>query len=553
MKYNKFYVYALAALLTTGCATSPTSTSTSTTAEAPAAPVTDAARLREAAPKYAGTITAADLSKHLNIIASDAYEGRDTGSKGLKMAAEYISKEFKEDGLTGPVKNNSNPYYQPVDLERSQWGDGYIMVGKQKFMMGQDFFVLGASPYQTEQTAEVVFAGYGIDSDTYSDYANLDVTGKMVVVLGGEPKTADGKYLVSGSDKASDWGNDFRTKRNAATKRGAKSVLIVTGTTADEFNSLTQRYKNFLTRPSIGLKNSSTQSNAASLYVSPQVGAALLGTTPEKMLAYANSVAKAGKPTPGTFTAVKDVKIKTERVSNALPSENVLGFIEGTDKKDEVIVVTAHYDHVGVEDGEIFNGANDDGSGTVAVVELAEAFAQAKKDGVGPRRSVLFMLVTAEEKGLLGSEYYANNPIFPLENTVANVNIDMIGRMDFDYEKKNDSNYIYVIGADKLSSELHQINEEMNQKHVNLKLDYKFNDENDPNRFYYRSDHYNFAKHGIPIVFYFNGVHADYHKHTDTVDKIIFESAEKVARLAFHVTWELANRDNRIVVDSNKK
>jgi hypothetical protein len=470
------------------------------------------------------------------------------------MAAEYIAREFREDGLMGPVKNaGTSPYYQMFDLEKSQWGEGYLTIGKQKFLMGQDFYVLGASPYQTEQAAEVIFAGYGIDADTYSDYANLDVTGKMVVVLAGEPKAGDGKFLVSGTEKASDWGNDFRAKRNAATKRGAKSVLIVTGTTADEFNSLTQRYQNFLSRPSLGLKSTGEQANAASLLVSPQVGAALLGTTPEKMLAYANTVAKAGKPTAATFTTVKDVKIKTERVSTPLPTENVLGYIEGTDKKDEVIVVTAHYDHVGIEDGEIYNGANDDGSGTVAVIELAEAFAQAKKEGMGPRRSVLFMAVTAEEKGLLGSEYYANNPIFPLDNTVANVNIDMIGRMDFDYEKQNDSNYIYVIGADKLSSELHQINEEMNQKHVGLKLDYKFNDENDPNRFYYRSDHYNFAKNGIPIVFYFNGVHADYHKPTDTVEKIIFESVEKVARLAFHVTWELANRDNRIVVDSNKK
>jgi hypothetical protein len=554
MKYNHFYACALAALLMTGCAKTPTTT-TSTT---PQAPVSDAERLREAAPKYAATITAADLSKHLHVLASDEYEGRDTGEKGQKMAAEYIAREFREDGLAGPVKNNgTSPYYQTFDLEKSQWGEGYITVGKQKFMMGQDFYVLGPSPFQAEQATEVVFAGYGIDSDTYSDYANLDVTGKTVVVLAGEPKGGNGMYLVSGTDKTSDWGNDFRTKRNAATKRGAKSVLIVTGTTADEFNSLTQRYKNYMSRPSLGLKNNGTQANSASMYISPRLGAALLGTTPAKMLAYANAVTKAGKPTPGTFTAAKDVKIKTERISTPLPTENVLGFIEGTDKKDEVIVVTAHYDHVGVDStlqgDQIYNGANDDGSGTVAVIELAEAFAQAKREGNGPRRSVLFMAVTAEEKGLLGSEYYSNNPIFPLENTVANVNIDMIGRMDFDYEKVNDSNYIYVIGADKLSSELHQINEEVNQKHVGLKLDYKYNDENDPNRFYYRSDHYNFAKHGIPIIFYFNGVHADYHQPSDSVDKIIFESAEKVARLAFHVTWELANRDNRIVVDSNKK
>jgi hypothetical protein len=550
MKHSTYYAGLLLAALSVGCAKTP-STSVKE-------PVTDAAKLQAAASKYAETVTAADLSRHLHILASDEYEGRDTGAKGQKMAAEYIAKEFREDGLTGPVQGSSNPYYQPVELEKSKWGEGHITVGQQKFTMMQDFFVLGASPYQTEQTPEIVFAGYGIDNGSYSDYANLDVKGKMVVVLGGEPKAADGKYLISGTEKTSDWGNDFRTKRNAATKRGAKSVVIVTGTNPEEFTTMTQRYRSFSTRPAIGLKNNTAQENATAILASPAVGAALLNTTPQKLLTYAATVTKAGKPAAGTFTSAKDIKIKTERIATPLPSENVLGFIEGSDKKEEVIVVTAHYDHVGVEqdapgEDKIFNGANDDGSGTVAVIELAEAFAQAKKDGFGPRRSVLFMTVTAEEKGLLGSEYYSNNPVFPLANTVANINIDMIGRMDYTYEKTNDSNYIYSIGADKLSSELHQINEAMNEKYVKLKLDYTYNDENDPNRFYYRSDHYNFAKHGIPIVFYFNGVHDDYHQPSDEVDKIIFESAEKVARLAFYVTWELANRENRIVVDSNKK
>ncbi|GHA63157.1 hypothetical protein GCM10007389_14490 [Pontibacter akesuensis] len=539
----------LLAALGYGCAQTPSASK---------GPITDAAKLSEAAPTYAATITAADLSKHLTIIASDEYEGRNTGEKGQKMAAEYISREFREDGLTGPVQSNTtNPYYQTFDLEKSQWGDGYMTVGKEKYLMMQDFFVLGSSPFQTEQAVDVVFAGYGIDDAKYSDYNNLDVKGKVLVVLAGEPKGPNGNYLISGTDKASDWGNDYRSKRNAATKRGAKAVMIVTGTNPGEFNSLTQRYKAYANRPSIGLKSSNENPSAATMFISPVAGASLLGTTTEKLIGYNKQVATAGKPVAATFTAAKDVKIMTERKSEPLPTENVLGYIEGSDKKDEVVVVTAHYDHVGVEEAlegdKIFNGANDDGSGTVAVLELAEAFAQAKKDGYGPRRSVLFMTVTAEEKGLLGSEYYSENPIFPLANTVANVNIDMIGRMDYEHEKTNDSNYIYSIGADKLSSELHQINEAMNEKYVNLKLDYTFNDENDPNRFYYRSDHYNFAKHGIPIVFYFNGVHDDYHKPSDEVDKIIFESAEKVARLAFHVTWELANRDNRIVVDSNKK
>ncbi|WP_114777426.1 M28 family peptidase [Botryobacter ruber] len=548
MKYNSFAACALAVVLFAGCAKPQASTK---------APVTDAARLREAAPTYAASVTAADLSKHLHILASDEYEGRDTGKKGQKMAAEYISREFREDGLVGPVQGGSNPYYQQFELEESQWGEGYITVNNQKFLMMQDFFVMGSPPYQAEQTVEVVFAGYGIDAPNYSDYAGLDVKGKMVVALAGEPKSSSGRYLISSTDKQSDWGRDYRKKREAATKHGAQSLLLVTGTTADEFVSLTQRYKAYSTHPAVSIKSSDTQATAAAMFISPVVGAALLNTTPDKMLAYASAVAKAGKPAPSTFTAVKDVTIKTERKSNPLPTENVLGFVEGSDKKDEVVVVTAHYDHVGVdptlEGDQIFNGANDDGSGTVAVIELAEAFAQAKKDGFGPRRSILFMTVTGEEKGLLGSEYYSQNPVFPLANTVADVNIDMIGRMDYKYEKTNNSNYIYVIGSDKLSSELHRINEEANQKYVNLTLDYTYNDENDPNRFYYRSDHYNFAKHGIPIIFYFNGVHDDYHKPSDSVDKIIFESAEKAARLAFYTVWELANRDKRIVVDSNKK
>ncbi|PRY14784.1 PA domain-containing protein [Pontibacter ummariensis] len=547
MRHN-VYAYFLLAALGFGCAGRPSATN----------PITDSAKLSEAAPKYASTITADDLSKHLHIIASDEYMGRNTGEKGQKMAAEYISREFREDGLTGPVQNSTtSPYYQTFDLEKSVWGEGYLRVGNEKYLMMQDFFVLGNSPFQTEQAVDVVFAGYGIDDPKYSDYNNLDVKDKVVVVLAGEPKDRQGNFLISGTDKASDWGNDYRAKRNAATKNGAKAVLIVTGTNPGEFNSLTQRYKAYASRPSISLKNDQSNPSAASIYISPVAGAALLGTTTDKLFDYGNLVTQAGKPVAANFTGVKDVKIKTERIATPLPTENVLGFVEGTDKKDEVVVVTAHYDHVGVDStltgDQIFNGANDDGSGTVAVLEVAEAFAKAKQEGYGPRRSVLFMTVTAEEKGLLGSEYYSENPVFPLENTVANVNIDMIGRTDYDHEKTGNDNYIYVIGADKLSSELHAINEEVNEKYVNLDLDYTYNDENDPNRFYYRSDHYNFAKHGIPIVFYFNGVHADYHKPSDEVDKINFQSAEKVARLAFHTAWELANRENRIVVDSNKK
>lgn len=232
-------------------------------------------------------------------------------------------------------------------------------------------------------------------------------------------------------------------------------------------------------------------------------------------------------------------------------SENIWAFIEGTDKKEEIVVVSAHYDHVGMKNGEIFNGADDDGSGTVALLEIAQAFKLAEKDGFKPRRSLLFLHVTGEEHGLHGSRFYSENPLFPLKNTVADINIDMIGRRDVLHPNTN--NYIYVIGSDRLSSELHEINEEMNNKYTKMQLDYKYNDRNDPERIYYRSDHYNFAKHGIPSIFFFNGIHADYHMPTDTPDKIEYDALAKRAQLAFALAWELANREERIKVDRDGK
>lgn len=241
--------------------------------------------------------------------------------------------------------------------------------------------------------------------------------------------------------------------------------------------------------------------------------------------------------------------IPTEHLRpNLKPSENVLAFIKGTSKPEEIIVISAHYDHVGIQNGEIYNGADDDGSGTVAVMEIAEAFQKAVEAGKGPKRSILFLHVTGEEKGLLGSKYYVNFPVFPLTNTVTNLNIDMIGRVDDTH--KNNPNFVYLIGANKLSSELHNISENMNSNITKLDLDYTYNDENDPNRFYYRSDHYNFAKNNIPIIFYFNGTHEDYHKPTDTPDKINYELLAKRAQLIFYTAWEVANREKRILNDN---
>ncbi|WP_405566070.1 M28 family metallopeptidase [Polaribacter sp. Asnod6-C07] len=238
---------------------------------------------------------------------------------------------------------------------------------------------------------------------------------------------------------------------------------------------------------------------------------------------------------------------KNTRRGKFKDSENVLAFIKGTEKPDEIVVISAHLDHEGVKDGVVYNGADDDGSGTVAILEIAEAFKMAADAGKGPKRSILFLHVTGEEKGLLGSKYYTENPIFPIANTVCDLNIDMIGRID--ERHKENPNYVYLIGSDKLSTELHNLSEEINTKYTNISLDYKYNDEKDPNRFYYRSDHYNFAKHNVPIIFYFNGTHADYHKPSDTPDKINYELLENRTRLVFHTAWEVANKETRIIAD----
>jgi Zn-dependent M28 family amino/carboxypeptidase len=238
--------------------------------------------------------------------------------------------------------------------------------------------------------------------------------------------------------------------------------------------------------------------------------------------------------------------------STKLPdSENIWAFIEGSEKPEEIIVISAHYDHVGIQDGKVFNGADDDGTGTVALLEIAQAFEKAKKDGHGPKRSILLLHVTGEEHGLLGSRFYTENPLFPIANTVADINIDMIGRRDTEHPDSN--NYVYVIGADRLSSDLDQIVAAQNEKFLNLDLDYKFNDRNDPNRYYNRSDHYNFAKLRIPSVFFFNGTHADYHGEGDEVSKIEFDALAKRTKLAFLTAWDIANRADRIVVDKDGK
>ncbi len=270
---------------------------------------------------------------------------------------------------------------------------------------------------------------------------------------------------------------------------------------------------------------------------------------------YIENDIEAGDPDKDYF---QKMTLKISRGNEGeVDTENVIAIIRGTEIPDEYIILTAHLDHVGYgrtgsragrNVNKIHNGADDDGSGTVAVLEIAQAFKEASKKGKGPKRSIVFLHVTGEEKGLLGSAYYADNPIYPLEDTVTNLNLDMIGRTDPTREGKN-REYIYIIGSDHDSQDLHNLSEQTNLESVNIELDYRFNAKDDPQRFYYRSDHYNFAKNGIPIIFYFSGTNPDYHMPSDTPDKIEYDLLEVRSRLVFYTAWNIANRDQRIVVD----
>ncbi|TDB69193.1 M28 family peptidase [Arundinibacter roseus] len=510
---------------------------------------------QDVATQYAESITPADLKKHLVIIASDSLEGRDTGSPGQKKAAEYVAKYFKSYGLTPLVTeaDGSKSYFQKYNLYRKTWGDVAVKAEGKSFEFNKDFFLNGLLTTDGEVSVPTVFAGYGIDAAQYNDYKELDVTGKAVVILEGEPQDANGKYLVNGNEEKSSWNNPtaWQRKATAAFAKGAKYVFMISEKSGNDFEQLvrqravmSQRVSRLTMKPV-----DESLSNVAVFTVSGEMGAKLLGTSLKKVEGLKADISKKG--TPVSKAPQGNVALRVERNSETIETENIAAFLEGTDKKDEVLVISAHIDHIGISaDGQINNGADDDGSGTVSLLELAEAFSKAKANGHGPRRSILFLNVTGEEKGLFGSAYYSENPLLPLANTVANLNIDMIGRVDTAHEK--DPKYVYLIGSDKLSSELHAISEAANEKYIKYDLDYTFNDPKDPNRFYYRSDHYNFAKKGIPVIFYFTGVHEDYHRPGDDVEKIMFEKQAPIVQLVFYTAWDLTNREARIKVDSNK-
>ncbi len=489
---------------------------------------------------FANTITAKDLKQHLSILASDEYEGRETGMPGQKKAAQYIADYYKKLGV--PAINNGS-YFQQYSLKKESLVNSSATLNAADYKFINDFYCWGAN-WQELDASQIVFIGYGIEEKNWNDYANVDVKGKVILCLSGEPFAPDGKSMITGSEATSEWAQDYGLKMETAQAKGAKGMLVVNL----NYDKTMQRVRYWLENASMRLdKPKDTEEDVFPLlFINKDFCNKILASKKKNIDKESAKILRKRKSK--SFTIKSDLMFHMKVDVEKLTAENVLCYIEGTDEKlkNEVVVISAHYDHIGIVKGQINNGADDDGSGTVSTLELAQAFIEAKKNGFGTKRSILILNVSGEEKGLLGSEWYSDFPIFPLANTVCDFNIDMIGRKD---DAHTDPNYVYLIGSDKLSTDLHKISEQTNDKYTHLTLDYTYNDPEDPNRFYYRSDHYNFAKHNIPVIFYFSGVHEDYHKPTDDVDKILFDKMETIAKLVFFTAWDVANRDEKLKVD----
>ena len=493
--------------------------------------------------KYASAITAGDLKKYLTVIAGDEMQGRETGTEGQRKAAAYIEKQFKEIGLKTAA--GINGYQQFYPLYKDSLVKSTLHIGEKELVFGTDYI----SPLNSNEKADftgdqIVFAGYGIEDSAYNDYESLNIKGKVVILFLGEPKI-DGKFLISGTAKSTEWTYPGTSKKLAlAAKKGAVGAFII-NPRQETFNPRAGENEK---RSSVYFPRITTDKKLNYAQLSHAFAKIVLGINADSLIASA----KAGSPFEKNKLTTSNIKtaFSYDKYRETINSSNVIGIIEGTDKKDEYVFLTGHYDHLGMHDGKIYYGADDDGSGTVAVIEMAKAFAQAKAKGNGPRRTIVFMTVSGEEKGLWGSEYYSDHPVYPIEKTSVDLNTDMVGRVDTERKLGDTLNYVYVVGHDKLSSDLPVINEGVNKKYTNLTLDYKFDDPNDPNRIYFRSDHYNFARKGIPVLFFYDGMlKSDYHKPTDTIDKIYWSLYETRVKMIFYTAWEIANRNDMLKRD----
>jgi hypothetical protein len=462
-----------------------------------------------------------DLKKHLYYIAGEETEGRDTPSPGLDKAADYIINEYKKNGLT-PTSNGTYKYMYSLykdSLLNSTFKINDRVVSTLSVEMNYLTIKQGFS--------EAIFIGDG----SFPNYKETEARARIVIMMNKSFSKGDkGQWKLSAISPRAYQNNLFDAME--------KGPSIIVSVIADEAKAPM--------RSNWRLKKYRSTNNPAIIYINES---AFYQCFPKDSIdKYLQSFSKNDSDNVKELNANFELEGAKVIVERKVP--NTMAIVEGTDKKDEWVVISAHMDHLGKRDNVIYYGADDDGSGTVGVIALAKAFAEAKKKGKGPRRNILLTTVSGEEKGLWGSEAYTDNPLYDLAKTSIDINIDMIGRTATEYMTQKDSiNYIFSIGDDKLSTEIAPILDDVNKRYINLYLDRKYNDPKDENRFYYRSDHYNYALKGVPIVFFFDGLHPDYHQPTDTPEKINYELLAKRVKLAFFLAMEVANRDKLLKRD----
>jgi hypothetical protein len=481
-------------------------------------------------------ITANSIKANLEFLASDELEGREATTRGEKLAALFISSELKKYG----VKPFYNDYLQGYDLNVTSVDPGskaWIIdsAGNKKLLnYYEDFFVNRRSCVTTNGKYNIVFVGYGITAPefNYDNYANLDVAGKIVVLYNSEPYSTDTSYF-NGEKDSKYASTNYKISR--AKELGAAGIISFQKFYFKKWNLFKQYFNGNLMLPP---KEVSKEKLPELIFNKISISGLL--DSEKFSFEEIQSLIDNNKPFP-VFNLKKEVEIDLNVTESVKKSYNVVGIIEGNDslKKNEFVAIGAHLDHLGIIEGEVYNGADDDGSGIAAILEVAKTFAETRLN----KRSILIVFHSSEEEGLHGSEYFTDN-FDSIKKIIAQINIDMVGRENIDT--------IYSVGSGKLSSEFQKLVEDANYQTVNFVFNYKFDDPNDREKIYYRSDHYNYAKYGIPIVFFYDYMLEDYHKDSDEVDKINFEKIRKTAILVYNIALRTANLDQRLKIDNKE-
>jgi hypothetical protein len=500
------------------------------------------------------TITANQIRDYLTFISSDEMEGRDTPSRGLDITAKFLATNLARWGFKPAGDEGS--FFQRIDLQRNRADSGGTKVeyGGRTLITGTDYLPAGGSG---NVSAQIVFAGSGwfIKSKEIDAYKGIDPAGKIAVVFGA-PNTFPRGVTRSELGKQ---GEDSMSPIEYARRKGVAGLIYV-----PDFQYLANWQRNrqrLLERGSTVVARFQTQTAAPlpSIVISPEMANVIFAGERQSASMLFNASYGAGQPTSFAMNEQKRITLHVANNTETIPTQNVVAVWEGSDPvlKNEYVALGAHYDHVGsgcppVGTDNICNGADDDGSGTTALLGMAEALAKAP---TRPKRSILFVWHCGEEKGLWGSRYFVEYPTVPLNQIVAQINLDMIGRSkkEGDSNPRNNEltgpNAIYLIGSTMMSTELGELVHAVNKSYLNITYDTRYDDPRDPNRFFSRSDHYNYARKGIPIIFFFDGVHEDYHRAGDTADKIDYEKMEKVTRTIYMTLWEIANQAKRPRVD----